>query len=574
MKFFRHFMNGDVCRLPGGRGRSMYSNTTGRLWCLLIGILVLFSIGMAESRAGQLALVVGIDNYLHGSDRVEPGKVLNLRGAENDAKVIAAALREQNVYLPDDRVLLGSDATRENFLDRWNSLQSEAKAGDTVYVTFAGHGGQEMEFAQPLDEQQGDGHDETLMFYEFDPNNAQTGRLTDDELYTLFKDVGSQRLILVADTCHSGGLTRAVGQSSERSRNGGRWQVNVSLDDVPETIASEGENWDSLPHVTYITATADESKTVDEITYGDKRHGALSLSFAEGVRGAADRDKNGLVLRRELEDYVSYQVATYSNRLQTPGFAPRGAAASNTTVFAIDSDSDEDAVQNLSRCEPQMVDEPVAIQVTGGVVPEGLTGYEIQPLAALQFQIGDQQTRVLHEVDEVTRILHSGEVSRRWQSVIDKYRLLRSIDHCFDQRSEPLSISLACARTDGNCDVARRISEKEQVTFRFGDAGSEFDDAYLVLFNLAGSGELQWLYPYPDDPQPLDTLPFELNDITIGAPAGRDDMVAALCANNPEPIIELLASHDGSPAPPSAEFVRLAAAERCQWGRYATFSIE
>ena len=100
-----------------------------------------------------------------------------------------------------------------------------------------------------------------------------------------------------------------------RSRNGGRWQVNVSLDDVPETIASDGENWDSLPHVTYITATADESKTVDEITYGDKRHGALSLSFAEGVRGAADRDKNGLVLRRELEDYVSYQVLHRAARL-------------------------------------------------------------------------------------------------------------------------------------------------------------------------------------------------------------------------------------------------------------------
>lgn len=541
-------------------------------WILL---LLTFSSVCAPVHADQFALVVGIDRYLHGSDQPQNGKVLNLRGAENDARLIADALREQNVYLPDSRLLLGSDATRANFLAQWELLQSEARPGDTVYLTFAGHGGQELEFSPPLDEQDGDGHDETLMFFDFDPARAEQGRLTDDELYALFKDVSAQRIILVADTCHSGGLTRSFGQTSSRSRNGGRWQVDVSMDDIPDSIATEGENWDSLSHVTYITATADESKTVDEITLDDKRHGALSVSFAEGVRGAADRDGNGLVLRQELEDYVSYQVATYSNRLQTPGFAPRGNNVSGATVFTVSDLSDsESSSPSSQRCEPLAVSEPLSIQVSGGVAPDKLDGHRAVPLAALKFQIESDQTRVFYEVDEITRFDHTGNDLQHWQTIIDKYRLLRSIDHCFDERMQPLDISLSCPRDDGNCDIARSISDKEPMSFQFGQKDSGYADAYLVLFNLAGSGELQWLYPYPEDEQPLSALPFELSDIVVAEPAGRDDMVAALCEDDPAALVSLLSSHDGDRAPSAEQFAQLASVERCQWGRYATFSVE
>lgn len=559
---FRHSVKPDASAKNRSQARIL-------AWVLLA---CLFS---STSQADQLALVVGIDNYQYGSDKPGPGQVLNLQGAENDALLIAAALRSQNVHLPDTRILLGQNATRENFLQQWNALQSEARAGDTVYLTFAGHGGQEFEFAQPLDEQEGDGHDETLMFWNFDPGKAQTGRLTDDELYALFKDVSAQRIIFVADTCHSGGLTRSFGQSSDRSRNGGRWQVDVSLDDVPDSIATEGEDWNSLSHVTYITATADESKTVDEITIDGKRHGALSVSFAEGIRGAADRDGNGLVLRSELESYVSYQVATHSNRLQTPGFAPRGGEASKATLLTVSNPEVVDRSETvMQRCKSSSVAAPLAIQVTGGWAPEQLNGVDIVPLAALKFQINERQTQVFYEVDEVTRFANNPDDTANWQSVIDKYRLMRTIDDCLDTRSKPLIISLECDRADGNCDVARRIGQKEELAFRFDQPDGTVDNAFLVLFNLAGSGELQWLFPYPEDEQPLKDLPFVLGGITVSAPAGRDDMIAALCEENPTSIIELLAAHDGNRAPAAEHFARLASESLCQWGRYATFSVE
>jgi len=531
--------------------------------------LVIFLCTTQLSHARQLAIVVGIDNYQYGSDVPAPGEVLNLQGAENDARLIADALRSQQVDLPDSRLLLGKDATREGFLAAWQALQSEAQTGDTIYVSFAGHGGQELEFAEPLDEQQGDGHDETLMFWDFDPTHAQRGRLTDDELYSLFKDVSAQRIVLIADTCHSGGLTRSSGQSSARSRNGGRWQVDVTLDDIPQSIASEGEDWNSLAHVTYITATADEAKTVDEITVGSKRHGALSVSFAQGIRGAADRDGNGLVLRHELEEYVSYQVATYSNRLQKPGFSPRGAPA-QSTLFTIAQDSSAAAL--AEQCQAQQVMQLLPYDLRSIAAPDGLIGAKLTPGAALRFEQEGNMTLVFYELDEVTRFASDADVKQRWQSIIDKYRLLRSIDHCFNSRVQPISIQLHCEAAQNHCDVARPVTSTERLEFRFGQTDKKPESAYFLSFNLAGSGELQWLYPYPDDAQPLRSLPFVLGNLTVAAPPGRDDLVAALCERNPRSLVTLLEQHDSAPAPPANEFVKLASNYACQWGRYATFT--
>lgn len=523
----------------------------------------------SAAHARQLALVVGIDDYKFGSDSPAAGSVLNLQGAENDARLIARALRSQQVDLPEDRLLLGENATRENFLAAWESLQAEAKTGDTIYITFAGHGGQELEIAEPFDEQTTDAHDETLMFWDFDPERAHLGRITDDELYALFKGVSAQRIVLVADTCHSGGLIRSIGQSASRSRNGGRWQVDVSMADISRIEAAEGENWDKLSHVTYITATADEARTVDEITIGNQRHGALSVSFAEGIQGAADRDGNGLVLRSELEDYITYQVATYSNRLQNPGFIPRGTNVDNT-VFTVTQR--QPLTSQLQRCHAQQVSASLPIDVSGGAAPEELSGATLAPGAALRFHIVGQYTRVFYELDEVTRFDNDSDSLMRWQWVIDKYRLLRGIDYCFDSAARAISIQLQCESTEGHCDMARPVGSAERLKFLFGQGSSARGGSYLVLFNLAGTGMLQWLYPYPGDRQPLHTLPFVLDGITVSAPAGRDDIVVGLCRNDPVTLIELLKRHDKMNAPAAADFVGIAANQTCQWGRYATFT--
>jgi len=122
----------------------------------------------------QHALVIGIDQYQHPD-------INTLKGAVNDAKLLRDALRQAGVKLPNDRVLLNKKATRNAFLKAWRNMLKKAQPGDTLILTFAGHGGQEPDKA-PRGEK--DGKDENLIFHDFDGTIG--GRLTDDELYGLF----------------------------------------------------------------------------------------------------------------------------------------------------------------------------------------------------------------------------------------------------------------------------------------------------------------------------------------------------------------------------------------------------
>ena len=81
--------------------------------------------------AGTSALVIGINDYT---------AVPSLDGAANDAQDIAAALSRNGT----SRVLLltNRDATKANIVNAWNTLVRDAEPGDTIFVTYAGHGAQ------------------------------------------------------------------------------------------------------------------------------------------------------------------------------------------------------------------------------------------------------------------------------------------------------------------------------------------------------------------------------------------------------------------------------------------------
>ena len=153
---------------------------------------------MAEAR--DWAIVVGIDDYIHFQpfDPVNPvfGVHTDLQGAANDAKVVAAALRKAGVDLPDQRFLLDQNATLANFERSWAEVVASAAAGDRVFVTYAGHGGQETEVSEPFDEK--DGMDETLMFADFDPNNPRIGRLNDDQIRDMLEKVPQLQIVNAA----------------------------------------------------------------------------------------------------------------------------------------------------------------------------------------------------------------------------------------------------------------------------------------------------------------------------------------------------------------------------------------
>ena len=65
-----------------------------------------------------------------------------------------------NLIKPDEfQVILNEDATPENFLGCLHSVKTKAKAGDTIYIMYSGHGTQ----IEPGQEQ--DTIDEAFCFY-------------------------------------------------------------------------------------------------------------------------------------------------------------------------------------------------------------------------------------------------------------------------------------------------------------------------------------------------------------------------------------------------------------------------
>ena len=228
---------------------------------VLIALFCALHLDMSE--ATQRAMVVGINQYRHASPVLRPGALVNLRGAVNDARLLAQSLRDLDVDLPDQRILLNEHATRTAFLRAWHHMLAQAQPGDTLILTYAGHGGQEREQHSPWDEH--DRADETLQFHEFDPQAQQTldGRISDDELHGLFQDADEYRIVFVADTCHSGGLARQA--PTGRSRSG--VQLIVDKPRPASPIRTQGDEGDHLAHVTVISATDNDALLVQETVF-------------------------------------------------------------------------------------------------------------------------------------------------------------------------------------------------------------------------------------------------------------------------------------------------------------------
>ena len=138
------------------------------------------------------ALCIGINDY--------PGTGSDLRGCVNDANDWAATLAARGFTVSK---LLDSQATKAAMVAAFDALISGAREGDTVVITFSGHG----TLAPDTSGDEIDGYDEALCPYDIRQGHA----LLDDEIHQLFlKRPAGVRLILLSDSCHSGTVTRSA----------------------------------------------------------------------------------------------------------------------------------------------------------------------------------------------------------------------------------------------------------------------------------------------------------------------------------------------------------------------------
>ncbi|SMX50009.1 caspase family protein [Maliponia aquimaris] len=500
------------------------------------------------AEAATHGLVVGVSDYAiyePYSAATSVGLSYDLLGAANDAARIAQAMRAAGIALPEDRLLLDSAATKDAFLAAWESMLRDASPGDTLIVTFAGHGGQEREAAEPWDE--ADRRDEMIMFHDFDPDTPGVGRLNDDELNALFRAAEAYDIVWVADSCHSGGLERSAGRTL--SRFGGLFDglPDPALAAVPLDAGDEGDaaaDATTLDHVTQILATASESFLVEEVQIEGEMHGALSWYFAEALSGGADADGDGVTTRAELSAFLDVRIFARMNQTQQPRILPRG----DDRVFL--GSASADTAPGPAPAAPPATDTRVPVTVIGPP-PPGLDSGRVRLVelgASLVFEAtAEGRWEVRNGTgDRITDIDVSGDPNALFYGL-------------------PESAAPLVARTEALqslTDMAATATDAPRLRLRSGGALMHLGDRvwlrfendsqalpYLTLFNLASSGEVQFLHPAGDDGRMLSNV-FDL-DFNVVRPVGTDVLVALACPTPPRDLHALLDAAHGQPVSPA-----------------------
>lgn len=123
-----------------------------------------------------------------------------LNACENDAKHMAH-LCESRGFIT--QVLLTKSATSRNFFAGISTLANVALPGDLVVISNSSHGSQVRDY----DGDEADSMDETICLYD--------RQVLDDELEAAWATfLPGVRIFWVSDSCHSGTMARAFGESA------------------------------------------------------------------------------------------------------------------------------------------------------------------------------------------------------------------------------------------------------------------------------------------------------------------------------------------------------------------------
>jgi uncharacterized caspase-like protein len=237
----------------------------------------------------QWAVVIGIGNY------ESPG-IPRLKYTVADAEAIYQTLIGPGGFKKDNVLLLTDRSERKPTLRniKWalgTFLGRSAQKDDTVMIFFAGHGAPEVD-TRGLER---DGLAKYLIPSDADVDDLYSTALPMDELQTIFGRIEAERVVIFLDACYSGaagGRTFAA----KKTRAG-------TVDDLflERLTRSKGR--------AIVTASAPAEVSIELPELG---HGIFTYYLVNGLKGAADGNRDGIVSLQELYEYVEQQVSRKS----------------------------------------------------------------------------------------------------------------------------------------------------------------------------------------------------------------------------------------------------------------------
>jgi uncharacterized caspase-like protein len=478
---------------------------------------------------GQVrALAIGVNDYR----AFRP-----LRGAVADAQDLAGTLRRLGVQ--DVTLLTDAAASRDAVMAAADALTKRLGKGDLVVLSVAGHGAQEPEKVKGSEP---DGNEEVFLLAGFDPSTGPGSRerVLDKEFNVLVKRMEERgaTVLFVADTCHGGGLAREADPRGAELvyRQVPRYAIS---DDELKPIATEADAF--LTTVDFqrsvFLAAVDKMSKAPEVKIPDVPgwRGALSYAVARAAEGAADADRDGQVTLAELYAYVR-QVA---NQLtdQRQNVVTINAPSLNLRSSAVFREAGA-AGTSTSSPEPAKAPggglDPVTVAALDGQVtwfadmrprsaPLSVVAPEKGPDLVWDPRTGD----LLAGVDVVARNVGVDAVA----GAADRFAVVREIKRSAGRPAQQVRMA-----PDDRLQHAGALAEI-QIPDVAGRA--------LAVFNLAGDGTVQLLYPLKGEP-PVPNGDAVRLPVRVSPPYGADQVVAVSAADPMPQLVQALAALDGT----------------------------
>jgi caspase domain-containing protein len=467
------------------------------------------------------ALVIGIDAYQF----VPP-----LRGAVADARDIESTLRSQGVR--DVTALYDAAADRMTVMRTLDQLVQRSRSGDLVVLSIAGHGVQEPEHIKGS---QPDGLDNVFVLAGFNPTTGAgtQQRIIGTEFNHVIKQFEAKGtyVLFVADACYGGGLAREIDpRAAEMSyRQAPRYSLTV---DNLQPISTPRDAFlsDIDFERTAFLAAVDRNTKAPEIRIPGVPgfRGALSYAVARAFEGAADENRDDRVSQDELFTYVrqmTYQLSDQRQQVVTAG--PISRDGSDAVFERTRGVVLLDAVRPGPPASAPPLG-PVRIAVLGNQ-RDLLANLEAREVRFEVVGIKDNpdliwdpaSLDVLAGADVVARGIERADLA----SAIDRVAAVNGFKHLAAKGPQTVRIlpDDKVHHRDARIDV--QVSGIAQRS--------------LLMFNIAGDGTVQALYPIGSDARVI-AIPDYKFQVRVGEPFGADQVVAISSAQRLGDLEEVL----------------------------------
>jgi hypothetical protein len=472
------------------------------------------------------ALVVGIDSYRY---------VRQLKGAVADAHDIEQALRHSGAQdvtaLIESSCVTNSNAvhdcppatvTRAAVMAAIHGLIARLRPRDLIVLSLAGHGAQEPERVRGTHP---DGMEDVFLLSEFQNSAAGSKeRIFGSEFNHLIREIELRgaRVLFVADTCYGGGMTREIDPRSEAMSFRQVPSYRLTVDELKPIAASSDELLTELDfdRSAFLAAVDRQTKAPEVRIPGiPGLRGALSYAVARAIEGRADANSDGTTTLKELFTYVRQVVYQLSDQRQNiVATKPPSLDLDRSVIFEFVNPGRpiEAARPPVAAASPQAftIDRPVRVAALDGKSTNftQLTAREapfeiVRPVDNPDLIWDPASGDVVAWGDVIAYAVGPSDLA----SVIDRTAAVRELKGMASKTPQALKVLPDDSRHRKGQIVQLEISQA--------------DDRALILFNIAGDGTVQLLYPNSADPPLLSTAEKRV-PVRAQEPFGSDQLVA------------------------------------------------